>query len=62
MMPDGTEYRERLAFRDYLRSHPADATRYAMLKRRLAESHRADRERYTDLKATFVKEVVAKAM
>jgi len=62
MMPEGRDLRKRLAFRDYLRSHAEDASRYATLKRQLAKSHQADREHYTDAKASFVKGIVAKAM
>jgi len=53
---------ERLAFRDYLRTHLDVALEYAMLKRRLAEKHRFDREAYTDAKAPFVRRVLAEAL
>jgi len=36
-----------ILFRDYLRTHPDDAARYAALKRELAGSYAADREAYT---------------
>ena len=36
-----------LVFRDWLREHPADAARYATLKRELAGRFKADREAYT---------------
>jgi GrpB-like predicted nucleotidyltransferase (UPF0157 family) len=49
---------ERLAFRDYLRSHPNVAAQYASLKRRLALRHRNDREAYTDAKAPFIEKVI----
>lgn len=62
MMPKGDESQKRLAFRDRLRSHPAEAARYAALKRRLAESHQKEREQYTDAKASFVSEILAEAM
>jgi GrpB-like predicted nucleotidyltransferase (UPF0157 family) len=50
-----------LAFRDWLRSHPDDATRYADLKRALAETWRTDRERYTIAKTRFVEEITEQA-
>lgn len=62
MMPEGNELQNRLAFRDHLRSHAEDARRYATLKRQLAESHQTNREYYTDAKASFVREIIAKAM
>lgn len=51
---------QRLGFRDYLRTHPAEAKRYAALKRKLANDHRSDREAYTDAKAAFVAGIMAK--
>lgn len=58
--PDGELWR-RLRFRDYLRTHPADAARYERLKRELAQRHRTDREAYTDAKSAFVDDILAKA-
>ena len=55
----GTPWRDRLAFRDVLRSDPATARRYAELKADLAARHASDREAYTDAKAEFVRAVVA---
>ena len=62
MMPRGHDREARLAFRDHLRSHPEDASRYAALKQQLARSHRKDRERYTEAKSAFVSEIVSKAL
>jgi len=53
---------ERLAFRDYLRTHPDVALQYANLKHRLAEQHRFDREAYTEAKSEFVGRVVELAL
>ena len=49
---------ERLAFRDYLRTHPDAALAYAELKRRLAAQHEFDREAYTEAKGPFIQEIV----
>jgi len=62
LAPRGHRIWEGIAFRDYLRSHPEDAAKYAELKRRLAETHRDDREEYTNRKAEFVRETTAKAL
>jgi GrpB-like predicted nucleotidyltransferase (UPF0157 family) len=62
MAPRGHRLWEGIAFRDYLRSHPDEAARYAALKRELAAAYRADRERYTQAKTAFVQEVLAKAL
>lgn len=62
MAPQGHKLWEGLAFRDCLRTHDADALRYAALKHKLAKSYRQDRERYTDAKTMFVKEITSKAL
>lgn len=62
MAPEGHDLWKGLAFRDYLRTHPEDASRYAELKRELAASHRTDRERYTEAKGAFVQEVTSRAL
>jgi len=60
--PGGHVIWQGIAFRDYLRTHPDEAARYAVLKRELAEYHVDDREAYTDSKENFVREVTAKAL
>jgi GrpB-like predicted nucleotidyltransferase (UPF0157 family) len=47
-------FRDELAFRDYLRSHPDAAAEYVVLKRDLATRFENDREAYTDAKADFI--------
>ena len=61
MAPAGHEAWDAIAFRDYLRSHPDEAARYAALKRELAATHHKDRERYTLAKTRFVREATARA-
>jgi GrpB-like predicted nucleotidyltransferase (UPF0157 family) len=50
---------DHLNFRDYLRSHPEVAARYATLKLELASLHQYDREAYIDGKTEFVNSVLA---
>jgi GrpB-like predicted nucleotidyltransferase (UPF0157 family) len=54
----GAEWRQRLQFRDELRSDARLAQRYALLKAELAAQHSKDREAYTDAKAEFVRSVI----
>ena len=55
-------WRERLAFRDYLRAHAEAAAAYVELKRQLASKHRFDREAYTEAKSAFIDGVLATAL
>lgn len=57
----GTAWRDRLRFRDCLRTEPALAARYAALKAELAEVHRHDREAYTEAKGAFIASVLDNA-
>lgn len=62
LVPYGSPiWEDRLAFRDFLRSHPQARAEYAELKIRLAESHRDDREAYTDAKTDFVAKILTLA-
>jgi len=57
----GALWYEYLAFRDWLRAHPEDARRYAVLKQQLATRYRHDRDSYTAGKAPFVAEILRRA-
>jgi len=58
--PDSPMWQQ-LLFRDYLRLHDDEATRYAALKRDLAVRFHADREAYTGGKSTYIAAVMEKA-
>jgi GrpB-like predicted nucleotidyltransferase (UPF0157 family) len=63
LVPTGSpRYVEELAFRNYLRAHPARAGAYEGLKRDLAVRFRADRDGYTEGKAEFVRELTDLAL
>jgi GrpB-like predicted nucleotidyltransferase (UPF0157 family) len=51
-----------IAFRDYLRRHPATAQDYAALKQRLARDHHFDREAYTEAKRPFIDRITDTAL
>jgi len=53
---------QRLAFRDYLRTHPDEAARYEALKVQLAKQHAHDREAYTSAKTDYVVSVMRKVI
>jgi hypothetical protein len=48
-------------FRDFMRTHPEWARRYAELKIALADRHAGDRHRYSDPKRPFTWEALAEA-
>jgi GrpB-like predicted nucleotidyltransferase (UPF0157 family) len=62
----GAEERRTLAFRDYLRDHPAAAREYEHLKQDLAREHaattRESREAYARAKTDFIERIVAMAL
>ena len=56
--PGSREYERHVAFRDHLRTHAADATAYALLKRELASKFANDREAYNQAKSKFVQRIL----
>jgi GrpB-like predicted nucleotidyltransferase (UPF0157 family) len=56
------KWMERVAFRDYLRSHPETAAAYAELKRSLAVRFQFDREKYTKEKGPFIENILQLAI
>jgi GrpB-like predicted nucleotidyltransferase (UPF0157 family) len=63
LVPFGSEqWRGAIAFRDYLRAHPADAADYAALKMELAQRFRNDREAYTQAKSAFITRLTRMAL
>jgi GrpB-like predicted nucleotidyltransferase (UPF0157 family) len=54
-------YRDHLELRDFLRTHPGEAARYAAVKRRLAHLLATDREAYVLNKAFVVEDLLAAA-
>lgn len=58
---ESTLWRERIKFRDLLRSNERIAADYAHLKRELAALYKEDREAYTEKKWPFIQEVLQSA-
>ena|SRR5690242_630999 len=56
---DSQFYKEKLAFRDYLRAHPDAVHKYCRLKQQLAARFASDRASYTEGKRGFVDEILA---
>lgn len=60
--PNSREFKRHVAFRDYLRVHPAEAKAHGDLKKALAAQFRDDRDAYMAGKDELVKEILARAM
>jgi len=57
-LPGNPAHRDRILFRDYLRTHPERANAYAALKLRLMSEANDDWDYYTGGKTKFVRETV----
>ncbi|WP_164669271.1 GrpB family protein [Virgibacillus doumboii] len=55
---NGTEWNDKLFFRDYLRSNRDKRSAYEVLKMRLANEYRNDRSSYTKAKESFIHDVL----
>lgn len=56
-----SEYTNFLAFRDYLRSNPEEATNYSKLKHEWLLDAKGERKIYTSFKNSYIAEILAKA-
>ena len=63
LIPHNSEcWKMRLAFRDFLRTHPDAVDEYAALKFELAQRFRLDRKAYTEAKGSFILDTVRQSM
>lgn len=60
--PESNDWKEALAFRDYLKTHPEDLNRYAEVKRKAAEEANENTEIYKSNKEAVLKEILNKAL
>lgn len=60
--PDSSDWKNAIAFRDYLRTHPDDLNRYAVMKQKAAEEANENTEMYMKLKSDVIKEILIKAL
>lgn len=58
---DTTQVIRHLAFRDFMRAHPAWAQQYSDLKRKLAAAHLNDSDAYMDGKDAFIQDMDKRA-
>ncbi|MDB6081642.1 MAG: hypothetical protein JWO53_914 [Chlamydiia bacterium] len=55
--PENSEWKEFIGFRDYLRSHPSEAARYAEIKKQAVLEANQDGELYRKMKAPMFKKI-----
>ena len=60
--PGNREYERHIEFRNYLRTHGADANAYGVLKRELASRFVNDREAYNQAKSAFVQRILQRTL
>lgn len=58
---DSHDWKDSLAFRDYLINHPDEVGRYNELKQKAAEEANQEGEIYKQIKEPFIKEILRKA-
>lgn len=58
--PASKDWKDLIAFRDYLRSHPKEAKKYADLKKKAAIEANEDGAKYRKLKEPLFKKILAK--
>jgi len=58
---NGNEWKDKLLFRDYLRTHAEAAAEYASLKQQLGAKYTYERSAYTKEKEPFIKRILMKA-
>ncbi len=60
--PESADWKEAMAFRDYLRTHSEDLERYAKVKQQAAQEANENTEKYKSIKEDLIKELIAKAL
>lgn len=56
------DFKKAITFRDYLRSNPEDAKRYAEIKKRAAQEANQNKDIYMRIKTPFMQKVLKKAL
>lgn len=60
--PESKEWKEAIAFRDYLRSHPEDVKRYEEIKKKAALESDQTKEKYMAIKEPVIQDILKKAL
>ncbi len=60
--PESNDWKEAIAFRNYLRNHPEDLNKYAEIKKKAAQEANENIEKYKSMKESVLKTIIAKAL
>lgn len=59
---DSDDYKNTIAFRNYLKTHPEDLEKYAQIKQQAADIANEDKETYMKIKEATIKEILKKTV
>lgn len=59
---DSDDWKNTIAFRDYLKTHPEDLEKYAQIKQQAANAANEDKETYMRIKEGVIREILNKAV
>ncbi len=60
--PESNDWKETIAFRDYLRTHPDDLKSYEEIKKQAAEEANEETEKYKNIKEELLNQILNKAL
>jgi GrpB-like predicted nucleotidyltransferase (UPF0157 family) len=60
--PESADWKEAIAFRNYLRAHPEDLEKYAEIKKQAAQEANENTDKYKSIKEGIIKEIIRKAI
>lgn len=60
--PEADDFKQAIAFRDYLRKHPEDVRRYAEIKQNAAQEANQDKDTYMLIKTPVIQNILVKAL
>lgn len=60
--PESSDWKESLAFRDYLKTHSEDLNKYADIKKKAAQEANESTDKYKNIKESVLKEIINKAL
>lgn len=60
--PEADDFKQAIAFRDYLRNHPEDVEKYVEAKKKAANESNQDKDKYMSMKTPIIQEILTRAL